>query len=147
MEISKKGIYLILVGDGDKEIKDKARELDNVALAGYLNQKDTKKIIKSSKLTVITSEREGFSYVFAESLLLKTPLISTDVADIKKFIKKEYIISSLNPKNINIKIEQIKKEYDLTLQNFTNSFDIAREEFSIEKMIEKYIKLYKRILY
>lgn len=44
---------------------------------------------KASDCFIITSKHEGGPITFYESLILKTPVISTDVGDIKKYLTKE----------------------------------------------------------
>jgi len=110
-----------------------------------LENKEVKELISSSKLYVITSQREGFSYTFAESLVLKTPLLSTDVADIKKTIGEKYIVPFDDPKKLSEKIESIKLNYDIILKDFKASFCFAKEEFNISKMVDKTIYTYRRL--
>jgi glycosyltransferase involved in cell wall biosynthesis len=137
--------HLILIGDGDKNITNLANSCKNVTLAGYLSGIETQKILKSSDLCVISSGREGFSYVFAESLILSTPLISTDVADIKKFIPESSIIKS-NTKDIADKIQHIGGNYKENLDLFQGAFEKAKTEFSIENMTNKTICVYRRVI-
>jgi glycosyltransferase involved in cell wall biosynthesis len=144
-------VHLVLVGDGPKkeELEKLVEKLNiekDVTFTGMLNTKETKEMIKSSHLAVITSQREGFSYFFAESLVLNTPLISTDVADIQKFITNKYMIPFGKYKQLSIKIEYIRSNYAIILDDFKSSFKSANDEFTISKMISKTISCYRRIL-
>ncbi len=144
MELLNNNIHLFLVGDGDDKIRQKAKNLDNVTLCGYLSDKKTKEILKSSNLCVISSEKEGFSYVFAESLLLNTPLLSTDVADIKKFLP-EISIVKLNKFDIAKKIDYFAENYESLLKMYKEKFTKAKKEFNFEKMVNKTIEVYKKV--
>jgi len=142
-------VHLVLVGDGEEKdsLEKLARELgleERVTFCGSLNQIETQEIIKSSDLIAITSQREGFSYVFAEALLLKTPLISTDVADIKKFITEKYIAKDIE--TISKKIGYIKKNYTLVSKEFKEMHKKVKEDFSINNMTQKTIDVYKKVL-
>lgn len=144
-------VHLILVGKGEKEeeLKRLSRELGiehKISFIQEMENKDVKELIASSDLYIITSDREGFSYTFAESLILETPLLSTDVADIKKTIGEEYIVPFGDSKKLSQKIEYIKSNYDIILKEFKPSFDFAKEEFNISKMVTKTIHTYRRIL-
>lgn len=145
MKLLKEKFHLILVGDGDEKIKESARGRKNITLTGYLDGSHTQEILKSSNLCVITSKREGFSYVFAESLVLQTPLISTDVADIKRFIPEKFIVKS-DAKDIADKIESFYENYRENLALYESAFMVARENFSIKTMTNRVINRYKRVL-
>jgi len=136
---------LILIGNGDKKIEESAKKERNITLTGYLKPKETKEILKSSNLSVITSQKEGFSYVFAESLILKTPLVSTDVADINKFIPTKFI-TKLDAKDIADKIESFEKNYKENLTLYEDVFRDARVKFSIANMTKKVVEIYKKVL-
>lgn len=149
--IKNTSVHLLIIGDGEKkeELLSLIKKLnieDRVTCTGTLNQKDTREIIKSSNLVCITSKKEGFSYVFAESLMLHTPLISTDVADIKKFLTKKFIIPFENIDIISDKIRAVELNYNETLKEFKEKFLTSQENFSIKNMIDKTIKIYERVL-
>jgi len=144
-------VHLILVGDGEKKenLKRLVSELyikNRVTFTGELGAKETQEVMKSSNLTIITSQKEGFSYVFAESLLLNTPLLSTDVADIKKVIGENHIIPFDECRKIEKKIKYVQSNYDKIREDFSSSFEFAKNEFGIESMIKKTINIYKKVL-
>ncbi len=144
-------IHLILVGDGEKrrelEALIRKLELENkVTLTKYLNPKEAKEIIASSKLFVMTSEKEGFPYTFIESLLCKTPFISTNVSDIKKIIGKKFIVPFQNTKKLEEKIDYIKSNYDTIMKDFKPSFEFAKNEFTKENMTLRTIDIYKKVM-
>lgn len=148
-ELLPKNFHLVLVGGGKLEgeyreiIKEK--KITNVHLLPYMEYKKTMKIIKDSSLIVIPSLREGFSYVFAETLLLQKPLLATDVADISKFIPKKYLVKPLEQK-IARKIIDVASNYEITMQDYQKSFKKAKREFSKDTMIEKTINVYTKVL-
>ena len=143
-------VHLMLVGDGEKrenlELLVKKLSLkEKVTFTGYISQKETKEIIASSKLFVMTSLKEGFPYTFVESMFCKTPFISTDVSDIKKFIPEEFIVK-LDTKDIADKIESFYKSYKENFSKFKPIFENAKDRFSIDNMINKTVKVYERVL-
>ncbi len=140
---------LYILGEGKDEFKLKAlaKELNidrNVIFIGFVN--NLEEYLNSMDLIVISSKREGFSYVFAETLLSKKPLISTDVADIKKIITKKFIVDIDDYEALNKKIKFVINNYDEVLKEFENSFKFAEENFSIDKMVDKTIEVYKKCL-
>ena len=143
-------IHLILVGDGEKRenlelLSEKLSIKNKIIFTGYLSPKETKEIIASSKLFVMTSQKEGFPYTFVESMLCETPFISTDVSDIKKIIGEKFIVKS-NPKDIANKIESFSKSYEEKFDRFKPVFENAKDKFSIDSMTNKTTKVYKRVL-
>ncbi len=143
-------VHLLLVGDGDEkgnlvQLSKKLNVENRVTFTGYLNQKETKEIIKSSKLFVMTSQKEGFPYTFIESMLCETPFISTDVSDVKKFIPSKFI-TKLDAKDIADKIEEFYGNYKENLALYKSLFEIAKAKFSIKNMTNKTIDIYKKVL-
>ena len=94
---------------------------------------------------MISSRREGFSYVFAESLLLDTPIISTDVADIKKFITPKYI-SPFDSKLFAEKVNDFKMNYDQNIIEYQEIFIRAKSTFTLENMTEQTIQVYHKVM-
>lgn len=145
-------IHLILIGDG--EDKNKLINLSNelnlknkITFTGMIPNDLTKSIMASSNLFVLTSDKEGFGYVFAESLMVDTPLISTDVADIKKFIGEEYIIPFNDSFSLSKKIEYIRQNYEKVLLDFEeNIFEQTKNIFTVENMTVEIIKIYNKVL-
>jgi len=144
-------IHLILVGDGErkKELALLAKKLfieNKVTFTNYLAPKETKEIIASSKLFIMTSQKEGFPYTFIEAMLYKIPFISTDVSDIKKIIGEKFIVPFEDTKKLEEKIEYVKSNYDTIIKDFTHSFKFATNEFTKENMVKKTIGVYKKAM-
>lgn len=60
---------------------------DNVIFHGLMNNELTIDMISKSVVLLMASSHEGFPMVIAESLTVGTPVIATDVGDIKSVIK------------------------------------------------------------
>jgi len=150
MQYMDQDIQLLLIGDGpDRETLEKLSKKfnieDRIIFVGNVENELTKSIIKASDLLVISSRREGFSYVFAESLLLDTPIVSTDVADIKKFITPKYI-SPFDPKLFAKNVNDFKRDYDQNLIGYQEIFSRAKNTFTLANMTEQTIQVYDRAL-
>ena len=144
-------VFCILVGDGENknnliELTKKDNIEEQVLFTGNIDNIDVKKILTISKLFIITSDREGFPYVFIESLLCKTPVLSTDVSDIKDIIGKNYIIPFNKYDKLKEKINYIKNNYDEVIKDFQEKFDYAQNKFTIENMVNETISVYKKVL-
>ena len=150
MQYMDQNIELLLIGDGpDREKLEKLSQKLNIdrriRFVGNIENELTKSIIKSSDLLVISSRREGFSYVFAESLLLNTPIVSTDVADIKKFITPNYI-APFDPKLFADKVNDFKKDYDQNIIAYQKIFNRAENTLTLENMTEQTIQVYHKVM-
>jgi len=74
-----KDIKLLILANSNPKLKEmiKERELeDRVVIAGF--QQNPYKYIKNARLLLLSSDREGLPTVVIESLILGTPVISTD---------------------------------------------------------------------
>lgn len=150
MQYIDQNTYLLLIGDGpEKEKLERlAKKLNiehRIIFIGDIENKLTKNIIRSSDLLVISSRKEGFSYVFAEALLVDTPIVSTDVADIKKFITKKYI-SPFDSRLLGEKINDFKMNCDQNIADYQGIFNKAKNTFTFENMTEQTIEIYKKVL-
>jgi glycosyltransferase involved in cell wall biosynthesis len=85
---------LYIAGDGpDKELLQQ-KILDNelqhrVTLLGHRD--DIPALMAACDGVVISSQREGFSYVFAEAMLASKPVISTNVPIANEFLPEQHI--------------------------------------------------------
>ena len=145
-------VYLILVGDGPeyKKLEQLTKELNlqhRVVFTGALENNKTKKIIKSVDLLCISSEREGFPYVFVETLLLQTPILSTDVSDVGKFLPNKYVIS-IDSKVMAKKIQYIKNNYKKISEEYHSIFtnNNILQKFSIDFMTNETLAIYNYVL-
>ncbi len=72
-------VKLLILAKYNTKLKDMIRERgldDKVVILGF--QQNPYKYIKNAKLLVLSSDREGLPTVVIESLILKTPVVSTD---------------------------------------------------------------------
>lgn len=146
--IKELNVKLIIVGEGSEKSKLQklVKELfleDKVVFAGF--RKDVPEIIVNSDLCVITSDREGFSYVMAESLLLGVPLISTDVGDMKRILPSFYVVPVNDRKELKKTILYIQNNYLDVMKHYIKSFSYAREHFILDKMINNTLNVYKKV--
>ena len=82
---------IYLLGDGDDRAKltqyiNENDLKDNVKILGFIE--NPYPYIKNSIATVLTSLSEGFSLALVESVMLNTPIISTDVGGGKRIDAK-----------------------------------------------------------
>ena len=78
-------IRVVIVGDGEErsKLEELARSLDltdQIDFVGY--QTNTWEWYSRSKLSVVTSEREGFPYTVIESLKCGVPVVTSNCGDV-----------------------------------------------------------------
>lgn len=105
-----------LVGDGDsrhilERYIEKNNLKDNVFLTGF--QENPYPYLKKSIMSVLTSKSEGFALVLVESIMLNTPIVSTDVGIAKELIDKYHCgeIIKNNPVDLANVIDRYVEDY------------------------------------
>jgi glycosyltransferase involved in cell wall biosynthesis len=131
---------VILANGGDelsKMIQDRDLE-DRVIVLGF--KKNPYPYIRNARLTVLSSDREGLPTVVIESLILGTPVVSTDCPTGPREILtgdlESYLVPTGNPKLLGEKI-------DFALNKNIVIHDKVLEPFSYKILFEKYIELFK----
>lgn len=116
-------IYLLGEGDDrpklEKYLKENRLE-ENVKILGFIE--NPYPYIRNSAATVLTSLSEGFSLVLVESVMLNTPVISTDVGVAKELIQK-YNCGDL--------INYDEKELASILIRYLNKYGGHQDDFDI----------------
>lgn len=144
-----KNFIIYILGEGENRkilqnyIESHGLE-ENVKILGFV--KNPYSYIKNSVATITTSLSEGFSLVLVESLVLNTPIISTDVGVAKELIDN-YNCGTLidyNEKNLaNVMLKYIETYNENTAKpNFEigNNFSLQKELEQTIEVIENTIK-------
>lgn len=139
---------LFLVGEGKErarlvqQVKNNTQE--NIHFLG--NRQDNIEILSAADLCVISSEREGFSYVMAESLLVATPVISTDVADMKKILPKDSVIAINDAEGLHHALLNACQDYENLVQSYQPVFEWANKHFKFANMLKQTEQVYQDLL-
>lgn len=142
-------VKLLIVGEGSerenlhKLVKDLSLE-DKVVFTGF--RKDVPDILVNSDICVISSDREGFSYVMAESLLLGTPIVSTEVGDMKRILPTSFVVPVDDEKKLMETILHTQKNFADAMKKYTESFSFAKEHFTLDRMVDNTLKVYNKVV-
>ncbi|KAG1707802.1 Lipopolysaccharide core biosynthesis glycosyltransferase LpsD [Nymphon striatum] len=140
--------HLILVGEGRErqKLEDLAKKLslNNIHFLGH--RTDNIEILSSADLCVISSEREGFSYVMAESLLSHTPVISTDVADMKLILPRDSVSSINEPASLQEVIIRALKDFESFNNSYEPVYEWASDNLGFDTMVEKNEAVYSNLI-
>ena len=145
-------VRFILVGDGDIELKNELKDYasnlgisNRVYFAGFRNPKE---FIYISDFTVLTSFTESFPLVILESAFYEKTVISTEVGGINKLIENGengYLVSVGDSKALAQRMLELLNDRDRSYYFGRRIFEKARDNYSIDKMVENYVKIYKNI--
>lgn len=149
----RKDFRIYLLGDGEKrknlqEYIDKHDLEKNIKILGF--QENPYPYIKNSIATVTTSLSEGFSLVLVESVLLNTPIISTNVGVAKELIETYHcgdLIGYDEHELANIMLEYLERQdknskkpvFDIGT-DFSMQSELKQTIEIIEQTIDKSIK-------
>lgn len=140
---------LLLVGDGaDKstlmQLHKKFSLHNKVSFMGH--RKDVLSLLKSVDVCVISSRYEGFPYILVESLMMKTPLISTAVPGCSEVLPEERL---MEPNSVEALSEGLKKQLgniESLKEDFKPLYNYAEEHLSLAAMAKQYENLYQSLL-
>lgn len=136
---------LQIVGDGPKkeELIKLCNENELSERVKFLGQRiDVVELLTSADICVVSSKKEGFSYVVAEALVHKVPVISTDVPVSNEFFGKEKICATDN-------VPDLTKLMNRAAENnfdYSKEFEFAARNFTIGSMVDKTINHYRTII-
>ncbi len=144
------GIKLVFFGNGSlkKKLENFAKELKaDVEFKGNIPNKNLPKELNKSKLFILPSLYEGCPKVLLEAMSCGLPVIGTNVDGIKEIIKHQE-----NGYLCNTDADSIKKAILEILENKILQKEISQnakktiiEKFSLEKILEKELNLYKKL--
>lgn len=130
---------LVIAGAGPER-----EELENLTANYHLKDRvkflghrsDIAKIYGEVDGTLITSVREGFSYVFLESMMAGTPVIATDVPVANEILPEKYICHNRSPETLSMVMESFAKT-SVSEKAQSDEMLFCQQELSLEKMISK----------
>jgi len=141
-------------GKEEKGYKEKLIKLckdlglqDKVIFKGWLSGEELWKVYCNSDLFLWSSRYDNFAHALVEAAYFKLPIISTPVGIAEELIGKEggFIVNHENYKEMSERIIEIVENPKLMIEmgeyNHKQSLN-----YSYERMVEEYYKLYKEVL-
>lgn len=140
-KINNKTIKLVLVGQGEEKdnIKKLIKDLNlekRVIFSGF--QKNPFPIIKNAKALILSSQREGLPTVLIESLILGTPIVSTNCPSGPKEIMEDYLKEYLAKVN---DYTDLANKINFMLENLKKIDRNLIKKFEMNEIIKKYIQI------
>lgn len=138
-------IYILGDGEDKKKLETYIGEnglKENVQILGF--KENPYPYIKNSVATVLTSLSEGFSLALVESVMLDTPIISTDVGVAKELVQKYHCgdIVGYDAEGLCAVLNRYLNKYDGLRAPFSigNEYDIRTETKKTEELIRQTIQ-------
>jgi glycosyltransferase involved in cell wall biosynthesis len=147
--LESENMYLAFIGDGvlRKESEDLVRQLklqDKVLFLGI--REDVPEIIKASYICVLSSHWEGFGLVAAEYMATGKPAVVSDVDGLRDVVRDAGILFEKgNANDLKEKLELLLND-DTHYQKVCKACFVKSKEYSLEKMVDSYINVYKDLL-
>ncbi len=140
---------LQLVGDGPERARlerlcDRLGLRQRVEFLGHRH--DVPALLQQADLCVISSRREGFSYVFAESLRANTPVLATDVPVANEFLPPRFIVPCEDPSALAQGLARCLEDLPALQRAYEPLFLRAREQLSTRAMVRQTEDFYRRLL-
>jgi len=133
---------LYIAGDGPDRALLQQKIHDNelqhrVTLLGHRD--DIPALMAACDGVVISSQREGFSYVFAEAMLASKPVISTNVPIANEFLPEHHIYHSDTPDGF---AKLLNRDLDVVFNDQITPRERAQKELTIKSMINNTLAVY-----
>jgi glycosyltransferase involved in cell wall biosynthesis len=142
----------IVAGEG--KLREKLQNLINklgleerFLLIGF--KEDIYNYIKALDIFVLPSDNEGFSGSILNAMILKVPVVATDAGGAKEVIlNKEtgILVPKRNPEKLADGIIKMIEDKALRETCTKNAYRMVKEKFTVDKMVEKYVKLYGEVV-
>jgi len=141
-------VALLIAGDGAEKARLEQRIRTKNA-SGFVrligHRADVSRLIASSDGVVVSSRKEGFSYVVAETLLLGQRLLSTDVPVANEILPRELIVPIEDPRALRERLAMLLDDPERWRELAAPAAEYAREHFTIEAMVRKTAEVYGQV--
>lgn len=142
-------VSLIIIGHGkDREkLAEKVRALDPQTYCKLLGHRnDVVDLIHSADALIISSKREGFSYVLNEALLCGTRVLSTNVPIANEVLPPELIVPINDSMAIRQQLIKLLDQKDSWDRMMESPQDFAKKHLTIKAMTSNTVKLYEKAI-
>jgi glycosyltransferase involved in cell wall biosynthesis len=146
------GLHVVIAGSGGEEqrLRDLARDLgvaERVHLLGRRN--DIPDLLKAFDMFVLPSESEAHPLSLCEAMATGLPSVASDVGGVPEVIENGRSGLLVPPGDIDALAKAVKdliESRDLRERLGTQARERVRQEYSTERMLERYSDLYEEVL-
>jgi glycosyltransferase involved in cell wall biosynthesis len=135
----------VLAGGGDLLEKVKAAAPSNATVVGWAKAED---VFGASEIILSTSENEGMPVALIEAQLAGKPVVATDVGSVAEVVLNHEtgIVTNKNAGSIALALETLLLDKQKRTEMGTLATSRANALFSVDRMINSHIALYKSIV-
>lgn len=146
--VSNLGAKLIIFGNGSLEDKLRSLAPSNVEFKGNIPNRSLALELNKCRLFILPSFYEGCPKVLLEAMACGLPVIGADVYGIKEIIKHKEsgYLCKTDAVSIRKAILEVLSDRELQEKMGKNARKTIVENFSLEKIITREIKVYDKIL-
>ncbi len=142
-------LSLIIAGEGPERshLEQRIKRLmpeTQCRLLGY--RTDVARLMASADAVIISSRREGFSYVFSEALLLGTRILATDVPVANEVLPAELIVPTGDAHALRNRLQALLENLDGWSTLMEEPLANSRENMTFKAMVGKTITVYEKVL-
>lgn len=143
------GASLVIVGDGPEQARlEKLIEQYHlggcVHLAGYRN--DVIDLLAAADLLVISSHKEGFSYVLAEALHVRRVAVATRVPVAMEILPEAFLVKRGDAAQLAATVNRVLLDLEAAQRAFAPVWEFAARELTVSRMVEHTEQVYKKLL-
>jgi len=137
--------HFVLAGGGDLLEKIKATAPSNVSVVGWAKAED---VFGASDIILSTSENEGMPVALIEAQLAGKPVVATDVGSVSEVLLNHEtgIVTNKNAGSIALALESLLLDKQKRAEMGTLATARANALFSVDRMINAHLALYKSIV-
>jgi glycosyltransferase involved in cell wall biosynthesis len=137
--------HFVMAGGGDLLEQVKASAPSNVNVIGWAEASD---LFGASDIILSTSENEGMPVALIEAQLAGKPVVATDVGSVSEVLLNHEtgIVTNKNAGSIAAAIESLLLDKQKRTEMGTLATARAKALFSVDRMINAHIELYKSIV-
>jgi glycosyltransferase involved in cell wall biosynthesis len=134
----------LIAGGGEMLDQVKAQAPKNTKVLGWT---DAAKLFAASDIILSTSENEGMPIALIEAQLASKPVVATNVGGVAEVVvnKKTGFVTKKNTKNLAAALEKLIASKALRAAQGRAAKAHATKAFSVEKMINAHVSLYKKL--
>jgi glycosyltransferase involved in cell wall biosynthesis len=135
----------VLAGGGDLLEQVKAVAPTNVTVIGWADAAD---VFGASDIILSTSENEGMPVALIEAQLAGKPVVATDVGSVSEVVLNHEtgIVTNKNAGSIALALESLLLDKQKRTEMGTLATSRAQALFSVQRMINAHVDLYKSIV-
>ena len=137
--------HFVLAGGGDLLEQVKAAAPSNVSVIGWADAAD---IFGASDIILSTSQNEGMPVALIEAQLAGKPVVATDAGSVAEVLLNHEtgIVTNKNAGSIVLALESLLLDKQKRTEMGTLATARAQALFSVERMINAHVELYKSIV-